>query len=278
MFRHGGPSQPHRRGARSATTGDESGLPHASTRAVERLPLWSSAQASASGYAMSPEVGRLSRRREPDGASRVLTHLAPADRDALLPVIGNCPRIVLDARAAIPGRDLPDGALVVVEKGTVVVARPARGPRRRMIVALARQDAVLPAPKRDEAISALEDAALTVLDRRAREIVLSLPAAAIHITQALCDAMCESRSSLAVFGRTSHTERVREKLLQLAATHGRVVHEGVILDLPLTHAVLAEMIGSARETVSAALGELTAAGFVHREGRLYRLAVRPEEL
>ena len=48
--------------------------------------------------------------------------------------------------------------------------------------------------------------------------------------------------------------------------------------LPLTNALLAEMIGSARETVSAALGELAAAGFVHRNGRVYRLAVRPEDL
>lgn len=148
-----------------------------------------------------------------------------------------------------------------------------------MVVALVREDAVLPRPDRGEEISALEPAALTALVAEAHDAFLSRPSAAVVVTQALSDAIRDSRRSLAVFGRTSHTERVRDKLLQLAATHGRVVRGGgVVVDLPLTHALLADMVGSARETVSTALGELAAAGFVHRNGRVYRLAVRPEDL
>lgn len=210
--------------------------------------------------------------------SSVLAHLPPADRRALSPAVVRCPKIRLDAGAALPAGELPQAALFVVEKGTVVVARAAEQSRRRMVISLARKDAVLPRPERDEEITALEHAALTALVPEAYEAFLSLPSAAAFIAQALCDAMREYRRSLAVFGRTSHKERLQEKLLQLAATHGRVVRDGVVLDLPVTHALLAEMIGSARETVSAALGELAAAGFIHRNGRVYRLAVRPEDL
>lgn len=227
---------------------------------------------------MSENVRPSSAPDESRVPSRILAHVRPADRKALLPVVAECPRIVLEAGAAVASRDVLRAALFVVEEGTVVVARPAQRERRRMVVALARQDAVLPPPEHDEEISALEDATLTALVPEAHAAFLALPSGAAEIAQALCDAMRECRRSLAVFGRTSHTERLREKLLQLARTHGRVVHDGVVLDLPLTHALLAEMIGSARETVSVALGELTAAGFVHRDGRVYRVAVRPDEL
>ena len=227
---------------------------------------------------MSAGVDRPSGPERSGAASSILAHVAPADRKALVPVLARCPLVVIDAGATLAARELPRAALFVVETGTVVVARPAEPSRRRTVVALAREDAVLPRPDGGDEIAALEPAALTALVPEAHNALLSLPSAAVVITQALCDAMGDSRRSLSIFGRTSHTERVREKLLQLAAAHGRVVRGGVVVDLPLTHALLAEMIGSARETVSAALGELTAEGFVHRNGRAYRLAVRPEDL
>ena len=68
------------------------------------------------------------------------------------------------------------------------------------------------------------------------------------------------------------------KLLQLARAHGKVVRDGVRLDLPLTHELLGEMVGSARETVTWALAELSKEGFVAREGRSYRLIVPPDLL
>ncbi len=227
---------------------------------------------------MSENVRRPSETETSGSGSRLLAHLPAADRHALAPVLARCPIVALEAGAARPAAELPTAALFVVEAGTVVVARPGERSRRRMVVALAGEDAVLPRPDRGEEISALEPAALTALVPEAHDAFLSRPSAATVVTQALCDAMRDSRRSLAVFGRTSHTERVREKLLQLAATHGRVVRGGVVIDLPLTHALLADMVGSARETVSTALGELAAAGFVHRNGRVYRLAVRPEDL
>jgi CRP/FNR family transcriptional regulator len=67
-------------------------------------------------------------------------------------------------------------------------------------------------------------------------------------------------------------------LIQLARDHGRVGREGIRLDFPLTHDLLGEMTGSARETVTRALDALQREGFVVREGRTYSVHVAPEEL
>jgi CRP-like cAMP-binding protein len=71
---------------------------------------------------------------------------------------------------------------------------------------------------------------------------------------------------------------VRGKFLQLARAHGRVVKGGVLVDLPLTHDLIAESIGSTRETVTLALRELMRSGFVSRVDRRYRLSISPEDL
>src|SRR2546421_3852755 len=72
------------------------------------------------------------------------------------------------------------------------------------------------------------------------------------------------------------TRSVRRRLAQLARTHGAVASGGVRVDLPLTHELLGQAVGSARETVTSALRTLEQEGFLIREGRLYRLMISPE--
>jgi CRP/FNR family transcriptional regulator len=64
-------------------------------------------------------------------------------------------------------------------------------------------------------------------------------------------------------------------LLQLAADYGRVTREGIRLEFPLTHVLLAEMVGSERETVTRAVEQLEAEGFLSRSGRKFVLHVEP---
>ena len=61
-----------------------------------------------------------------------------------------------------------------------------------------------------------------------------------------------------------------------AQSYGRVVRDGIRIDFPVSHSLLADMIGSSRETVTRALDELQRSGFVARRGHTYRLLVRPE--
>jgi hypothetical protein len=57
-------------------------------------------------------------------------------------------------------------------------------------------------------------------------------------------------------------ERVHVLLWHLALRWGRVTREGTALSLPLTHALLAEMIASRRPTVTKALSQLAQQGRV----------------
>ena len=226
---------------------------------------------------MSANARRSSHPDRSGVASSVLAHLPPADRKALSPVLARCPRIRLDAGAALPARELPQAALFVVDEGMVVVARAAEQSRRRMVVALA--------PRRRRAAAA--GARRGDLRTRARRAhgpgprgARGVPLTAVRRGRRDTSALrrhARVPPELAVFGRTSHTERLHESSSSSVRRTAGSVAAASSWTLPLTHALLAE-IGSARETVSAALGEFAAAGFVHRNGRVYRLAVRPEDL
>jgi CRP/FNR family transcriptional regulator, cyclic AMP receptor protein len=52
----------------------------------------------------------------------------------------------------------------------------------------------------------------------------------------------------------------------LAARWGRVTPDGTVLPLPVTHALLAEIVASRRPTVSKAVTQLADAGLVTRQG------------
>jgi CRP/FNR family transcriptional regulator len=132
--------------------------------------------------------------------------------------------------------------------------------------------------RRDERLTALVDSTLISVTADAQRALLQLPAAAEAIVAALMGALGEREESLAQFANVVHAERLKGKLLQLARLHGRVVAEGVRVDLPLTHELLGQAVGSARETVTAALGTLERKGFLVRNGRSYLLPIPPDEL
>jgi CRP/FNR family transcriptional regulator, cyclic AMP receptor protein len=71
---------------------------------------------------------------------------------------------------------------------------------------------------------------------------------------------------------------VLAKLVQLARKFGRVTPDGIRLDIPLTHQLLADAVGAARETVTVALRDLRQNGMVERTGRTYLLKLPPQDL
>ena len=85
----------------------------------------------------------------------------------------------------------------------------------------------------------------------------------------------EKQDATANFAPTHHVDRVRRKLLQLADSYGHVVRDGVRIDFPISHSLLAEMVGSSRETVTRAVDALQRTGFVDRRGSTYRLLLSP---
>jgi len=136
---------------------------------------------------------------------------------------------------------------------------------------------VLP-PAPDELLEAIIDSRLTLLPARIVTRLLSLPALADAVLQEVAETLRRKQDSIANFGDVRHVERVRRKLLQLARDYGRVTGDGVKLDLPLTHALLGEMVGSERETVTRGIDQLERTGFLSRDGHYYRLHLAPEAL
>ena len=114
---------------------------------------------------------------------------------------------------------------------------------------------------------------LTVVDTGARAALVRVPAVADRLVQQLALALRQNQEAIENFAPARHVDRVRGKLLELAGTYGHVVRDGVRIDFPVSHGLLAEMIGSSRETVTRAVAHLQRTGFVDRRGSTYRLLV-----
>jgi CRP/FNR family cyclic AMP-dependent transcriptional regulator len=91
------------------------------------------------------------------------------------------------------------------------------------------------------------------------------------VVGAIAQRMMERARTLAFHLAVSHMIRVEQRLLvvlwHLADRWGRVTPDGVLLTLPLTHEMLARIVGARRPTVTSALRDLTAAGLVTRGDR-----------
>ena len=183
----------------------------------------------------------------------------------------------LPAGSTHGGEAFRDASFLIVEQGFVVIRRAFSG-RRGVVVCHAGPGALLASPQLGESLDALVEAHLTLVSEAAYVNVLARPNAATVLSDALRSTLRQKQDSIANFAGIRPVERVEQKLLQLAREHGRVVRNGVRLDFPITHELLAEMIGSARETVSRAIDHLESSGFVIREGRSYRLQVKPETI
>ena len=211
--------------------------------------------------------------------TRLLQGLPPGEQAQVDEILAGCTTLALRVGAARGGARIPEAALLVVEEGLVLLSSARAGSSRRMAVALAGSEEVLLPPAADERLEALEDSWLTVVSPAALAALLAVPAAGAVVVDALGAALRERQETIGNFASVRHVDRrVREKLLQLARAHGKVVPGGVRLDLPLTHELVGEMVGSARETVTWAFAQLAREGFARREGRAYRLAVSPEAL
>lgn len=210
--------------------------------------------------------------------SWLLEEVEAAERGEAEAVLDACPALALRAGASYSAARLPAAELLLVEDGLCLLTRARAGSGRRMILRIVGGGAVLRPPGHDERLDVLALTRITVVTADARRALVGIPSAAGALLDGLAAGLGDAYESLGHFASVRHVERVRDKLVQLARMHGRVVPGGIRLDLPLTHELLGEMVGSARETVTWAMGQLAREGFLRREGRSYRLTVAPESL
>jgi CRP-like cAMP-binding protein len=190
----------------------------------------------------------------------------------------DCVALIFAQGQVRPVRSLPAAALLAVESGFIAVRRTVSPTRRSVIVDEAATGGMLLPPATDGELVGLVPSRLRVISSAALDQLLSESEGAHVVWEALTSALRRREELIVSLSNARHIERVREKFLRLARDYGRVDVEGVRIDLPLTHELLAEMVCSARETVTRAVDELERQGFLRREAGGYRVAVDPRLL
>jgi biotin operon repressor len=168
-----------------------------------------------------------------------------------------------------------DAELLVVEQGFVVLRSTPDGLARSIVTCETGPGGFLLPPTEHEVLFGLVPSRLVEIDGNMLDRLLAAPETARFLLESIERTLSQKQEALGNFAHTRHIERVRRKLLQLAESYGRVVPGGIRIDFPVSHALLADMIGSSRETVTRALDELQQTGFVARSGHTYRLLVSP---
>jgi CRP-like cAMP-binding protein len=204
---------------------------------------------------------------------RLFERLDPAEAAHAAEILASCPRLEVEAGVPYFRASFAGAVLLVVEEGFVVTRMSSSS--RSVITCEAGPGRTLLPPREDEVFFALADSRLRVLSAEAQERLVGVPGGAQAVLEQFAATLGQKREAIGNFASARHIDRVRRKLLQLAASYGHVVRDGIRIDFPVSHTVLAEMIGSSRETVTRALDELQRTGFVARHGRSYRLLVAP---
>lgn len=182
----------------------------------------------------------------------------------------------LPAGSRLGGERRETISLLLVEDGLVFVSAGNRGTSRRLVLTLAGSGSVLLPPSPQQRLEALANARLTLITARAKRELLEIPVAAAVVVDGVAIGLRDCQESLTQFASLRHVDRVRQKLTQLGRIYGNANVGGLSLHLPLTHELLAEMVGSTRETVTRALSQLAQEGFVRQERGTYQLVDLPE--
>jgi len=98
-------------------------------------------------------------------------------------------------------------------------------------------------------------------------LFLRHPVLALNVAKYLREQLDDALSVTEDVAYLKVTDRLTRLLDRLAGEHGKRVEDGILLDVRLTRAEMASLIGSTRETVSVRLASLARAGHIRLQGR-----------
>ncbi len=205
------------------------------------------------------------------GLDLFLDGLSAEEAHAARAILRGSRTLALEADAFDTPRSLRGVPLLVVDAGFVVLRTLDDHVSRSVLTSVAGPGGVIVPPAERETLESLADSRLVVVSEDALRRLLEIPGFARLLIEALSAALRQAQEMMGNFASTRHLDRVRELLIQLARTYGKVGPDGIRIDFPISHMLLAEMIGSSRETVTRAVDELQRTGFLKRCGRSYRL-------
>lgn len=210
--------------------------------------------------------------------SRLLLGIPSHEVEPATEILDRCGTVALPSGSSREVPSLPRARLLLVEEGLVLVRSGGSRHRRSFVACEARAGAILLQPTHDQALYGLTDARLTSVSDEACDALSALSGVARSLFEGLEETAREAHETACVLAELQPVDRVRSKLIQLGREHGHVDGNGIRLDLPITHQLLAEMVGLARETVTRALSILWRDGLLARDGREYRLLISPDRL
>ncbi len=173
-----------------------------------------------------------------------------------------------------PG-DSPD-ALYVVASGLVTLSHVAEDGQQTILRVFGPGDVFgelfLTVKARPFLATALTPCVVTVIPGKTfLQLLSTTPRLGFNFICVLSRHLTEMALDRGQSGHKWSLQRLALTLLRLSAAHGMDEEGGTTIGLPLTHQILADMIGTSRETVTRHLGRLKRQGMVSQSGRSFRI-------
>ncbi len=171
----------------------------------------------------------------------------------------------------------PGGLLYIISKGKVKITHSTPEGQEAMLAILGEGDffgelALLDDSPRSATAEALEPTETLTLHRSDfRRFLKDNPAFAMHVLQTMARHIRRLNSQLSDIFFLDLPGRLARTMLRLADQHGRVVDEGILIDLTLTQTDLAEMTGATRVSINKTLGRFRRSGWVKAKGRRFTI-------
>ena len=197
--------------------------------------------------------------------------LSPEEREQVARL---CPERRFSKGSTIfsPG-DAPD-ALYVLTSGLVTLSHLSEDGQESILRVFGPGDVFgelfLTVPARPFLARALTASVVTVVPAKTfLRLLSSVPKIGFNFICVLSRHLAEIALDRGRAGHKWSAERLALTLSKLAAAHGVKEKAGTAITLPLTHQILADMIGASRETVTRHLRRLKRQGVVSQRGRTF---------
>lgn len=167
----------------------------------------------------------------------------------------------------------PNRSIYFIERGSIRVTRPSPDGKSFVILTILGAGDLLgdiywSEDKHDSTAETLEETRLYQLSRRDFEALLrENPGFALGLIQLLARRLKQAQGRIEDLVFRQVPSRVAKLLINLADNHGKMTPAGIILDLPLTHQEIADIVGSSRVTVTQVLNRFRSMKWVSMKSK-----------
>ncbi len=175
----------------------------------------------------------------------------------------------------------PGGLLYIISKGKVKITHSTLEGQEALLAILGEGDffgelALLDDSPRSATAEAVGPTETLTLHRSDfRRFLKDNPDFSMHVLQTMARHIRRLNSQLSDIFFLDLPSRLARTLLHLAEQHGRIVDDGILIELVLTQTDLAEMTGATRVSINKTLGRFRRAGWVKAKGRRFTILDAP---